>query len=159
MSLGTILETCIALYAALILAELFVRKQWLRFVLQAVVLLFVIGIALLVNNAVTGRVAFGQGASPVGTVGIMFLAVVFGIAARYIFYLQKSQFSLLDFFKPVAISPIVLLPLIGSVQTSGELNGMQVVSFALLAFQNGFFWQAVLQGAKPTTRALSRRRP
>jgi hypothetical protein len=53
MSLGTVLEACIALYAALILAELFVRKQWLRFVLQAVVLLFVIGIALLVNNAVT----------------------------------------------------------------------------------------------------------
>jgi hypothetical protein len=47
MSLGTVLEACIALYAALILAELFVRKQWLRFVLQAVVLLFVIGIALL----------------------------------------------------------------------------------------------------------------
>jgi hypothetical protein len=152
-----ILETCIALYAALILIELLVRRQWLRFVLQAIVLLFVIGIALLVNSAATGRVAFGQGASPVGTVGMMFLATVCGIAARYIFYLRKNEFSFLGFFKPIAISPIVLLPLVGSVQTTGELNGMQVISFAVLAFQNGFFWQAVLEGAKPPAQASKRR--
>ena len=159
MPLRTVLVSCISLYAVVILVELFVRRQWLRFVLEAVLLLVVIGIALLVNNAVTGRVAFGEGASAVATVIIMLLAVICGIAARYIFYLQKGQFSLLDFFKPFAISPIVLLPLIGSVQTTGELNAMQVVSFAVLAFQNGFFWQAVLEGAKPATQSAPRRKP
>ena len=126
MSLRTVLESYVALYGILILFELFVRKQRLRFVLQVLVVLVLIVIDLLINNAVTGRVAFGEGVSPVGTVIIMFLATVCGIAARYIFYLKKNQFSLLDFFKPIAISPIVLLPLIGSVQTTGELKAMQV---------------------------------
>jgi hypothetical protein len=67
-------------------------------------------------------------------------------------YLQKEQFSWLDLLKPVTISPIVLLPLMGSVQGVGELKEIQVVSFGLLAFQNGFFWQAVLEGARPVTQ-------
>jgi hypothetical protein len=51
------------------------------------------------------------------------------------------------------------LPLIGSVQTKAELNGMQVVCFAILAFQNGFFWHAVLQGAKPAIKNATSKRP
>jgi hypothetical protein len=149
MVLRTVLEPCAAIYAALILVELLIRRQWFRFWSQIFALLLVIGIALLVNNSVNGRVAFGESTSPVATVIIMFLATISGIAGRYIFYFQKGQFSILGFLKPIAISPIVLLPLIGSIQTTGELNNMQVVSFALLAFQNGFFWQAVLEGARP----------
>src|SRR5262245_14826195 len=109
----------------MIVIELWLRRQWRRFILEAVALLVVMALALLVNNAVTGKVSFGQSASSVGTVGIMFAATVCGIAARYVFYLQKSQFSWLDFSKPIVISPIVLFPLIGSVQTTGELNAMQ----------------------------------
>jgi len=30
-----------------------------------------------------------------------------------------------------------------------DLKDMKVVSFAFLAFQNGFFWQAVLDAAHP----------
>jgi hypothetical protein len=153
MSMGTILELCAAAYVAAIVVEVLLRRKLIRFFLEAVALLFVIAFALLVNNAVTGRVSFGKGVSPVGTVGIMFAATLFGIAARYVFYLQKGQFTWLDFLKPLVITPIVLLPLIGSVQTAGELSGMQIVSFAVLAFQNGFFWQAVLDGAKPAIQS------
>jgi hypothetical protein len=42
----------------------------------------------------------------------------------------------------------VLLPLISSVQAAGDLKPMQIVSFTLLAFQNGFFWQAVLDSTR-----------
>jgi hypothetical protein len=48
------------------------------------------------------------------------------------------------------ISPILLLPLIGSIQAVKSLEAIQVASFALLAFQNGFFWQVVLQRAVPS---------
>jgi hypothetical protein len=151
VSISAILEISTGIYACTILIELFVRKRWSSFALQAVALLGMVGLALLVNGATTGRVAFGQGTSTVATVAIMFVATALGIAARYVFYLQKSQFSLLDFLKPIVISPIVLLPLIGTLQTTSELNGTQIVSFAVLAFQNGFFWQAVLASAKPAT--------
>jgi hypothetical protein len=61
----------------------------------------------------------------------------------------KGTFSWPDLLKPLCISPIVLLPLIGSVQGMKGLESMQVISFALLAFQNGFFWQVVLERASP----------
>ena len=149
MEAGTILEFCAVIYAIVIVIELLTRRRWVKFAFEAGALIAMVAIALLVNNAVIGHVAFGQGTSPVRTVGIMFAATVCGIAARYIFYLKAGQFSWLDFLKPVTISPIVLLPLVGSVQNAGDLSGIQVVSFVVLAFQNGFFWQAVLQGAKP----------
>jgi hypothetical protein len=104
-------------------------------------LLLLIGLivlSLLISDAVSGRVAFGEGTSPGWVIGIMCVCVALGIALRYIFYL-RSSFSLLEFLKPLSISPIVLLPLIGSVQTAKELATVQVISFALLAFQNGFF--------------------
>ncbi len=153
MSVGTVLELCVVLYTAAIVVELILRKKLRRFAFELVLLLLVIILALLINNAATGKVSFGQKTSPFATVGVMFAATIFGIAARYIFYLQKGQFSWLDFLKPLVITPIVLLPLIGSVQTSDELSSMQVLSFAVLAFQNGFFWQAVLEGAKPATQS------
>ena len=148
MTLTAILEICAAIYSLAVLMELFLRKRWLWFIMHILALIAAMALALLVS-AETGRVAFGNTTSPLSTVGIMFLAIILGITARYVFYLQKGQFSWLDFLKPISISPIVLLPLIGSVQTTGEINDMQVISFAVLAFQNGFFWQAVLGTAKP----------
>jgi|SRR5579872_3630656 len=155
MSLGIILEVCMAIYMAAILVELWGRRQWRRFALELGALLSVAALALLVNNAVSGRVSFGEGSSQAGTMGIMFAATVCGIAARFIFYLQEGEFSWLSFFKPMAISPMVLLPLIGSVQTMGEIHGMQVVSFAVLAFQNGFFWETALRSSKVSARSKS----
>ena len=55
----------------------------------------------------------GAGSSPTLVILIMFLCILLGIGARYIFYLQRN-FSWLDFAKPLCISPILLLPLIGS---------------------------------------------
>ncbi|HUQ95824.1 MAG TPA: hypothetical protein VM120_29370 [Bryobacteraceae bacterium] len=105
-------------------------------------------LALLINNAVTGRVAFGTGTSPMITILCMFVASVLGIAAHYVFYL-KGRFSWPRLLKPLCISPIVLIPLIGSMQGMTDLKDMQLVWFALLAFQNGFFWHALLNEARP----------
>ncbi len=153
MSHGAILEACAVGYSLAILMELVVRKNWRRFLVEIGVLLAVLALALLINNSVNGYVSFGKGASPMVTIGVMLLATVLGIAARYVFFLKKEAFSWFDLVKPIAISPIVLLPLIGSVQATGELTQMQVLSFAFLAFQNGFFWQAVLDSSRPTTSA------
>jgi hypothetical protein len=152
LSLGHIFALCIAIYVLTILIEVFFRRDWRRFFFQACVISGIVLLGLAMNHASTGRVtAFGPDAA-VRTVLVMFGAAVLGIVARYIFYLEKGQFSILDFAKPIVISPIVLLPLIASLQTTGELTGMQFVSFGLLAFQNGFFWQAVLAGREEHAR-------
>jgi hypothetical protein len=92
------------------------------------------------------RLGFG-GVSPFAALGIMFVCTLLGIAAQYMFYLE-GQFSWKSFFKPLFISPIVFLPLVGSVQGVSEFEPIQLVSFAVLAFQNGFFWKVVLDHAK-----------
>lgn len=91
---------------------------------------------------------FGVPDSSMIAVLIMLVGILLGIAARYVFYL-RGQFEWLDFAKPLCISPLLMIPLIGSVQGVKEFQPVQVVSFALLAFQNGFFWQAVLQRSRP----------
>ena len=79
----------------------------------------------------------------------MFAGVILGMVAQYVWN-RPEKFTWLDFLRPVVISPMVLLPLIGSL-SNGPLETVQLLSMVLLAFQNGYFWQQVLKDAKPTT--------
>jgi hypothetical protein len=42
----------------------------------------------------------------------------------------------------------VLLPLLGSLQGVTSFETIQIISFGILSFQNGFFWKVVLEHAK-----------
>jgi len=154
MSIPDILKICAVLYLAVILVDLFRSRRLKRFLLELLPLIGLLVIDVIMASSRAGYVTFGGGRSPVTVIVIMFACILCGIAARYIFYLE-GKFSWLDFVKPLSISPILLLPLIASVQTAQDLQGIQVVSFALLAFQNGFFWQAVLAEARPKTMAAT----
>ena len=136
----------IALYALLVLAVLLAGRP-ARGVLGQLVLLAAV---VLLLRATTGfptiREAFG-GVSPVAAIGAMMVCTVLGIAAEYFFRL-KGPFSWRSFLKPLCVSPIVLLPLIGSVQSSGTMTSVQFISICFLSFQNGFFWRIVLDHAK-----------
>ncbi len=107
---------------------------------------------LLLLNWITGfpvpssMQAFG-GVSPLTALGLMFGCTILGIMAHYFFYLQ-GKFSWQEFLKPLVISPIIFLPLVGSVQSLTGLESMQMISFAILAFQNGFFWKEVFGRVK-----------
>jgi hypothetical protein len=149
MSIPTILKICAALYFAVILVDFLQSRRLRRFVLELLPLVGLLIIDVITASVSSGYVTFGQGTSPALVIVIMFLFILFGIAARYIFYLET--FVLLDFIKPLFISPILLLPLIGSLKGESQFEPIQVISFALLAFQNGFFWQAVLAQARPRT--------
>lgn len=140
------LTAALALLALMLLWEVFTRRNYLSVALQFLALLG----AVLVLRVTTGfpevRQSFG-GVSQLLAIGIMFVCVLLGIGARYVFYLEGA-FSWRNFFKPLVIAPIVLLPLIGSVQASLELQSLQVISLAFLSFQNGFFWVSVLERAQ-----------
>jgi len=136
---------CLSLLVAALVVE-WARTRALRpFLVQ----LALVAAAVLILNLTTGfpvsRQAFG-GASPLVTIAIMFVASLLGIAARYVYFMRT--FSWPSLLKPMCLTPIVLLPLVGSVQTSAALEPVQVVSLSILAFQNGFFWKAVLEHAE-----------
>lgn len=91
--------------------------------------------------------SFGPGDNPWPMIGLVFFCILLGMAARYFFYL-KSAFSWSALLKPICVSPIVLLPLLGTLEDASQLRALQVVSFCILAFQNGFFWRVVFERAQ-----------
>jgi hypothetical protein len=75
----------------------------------------------------------------------LFVAMLFGIFANY-FWVHGVGWPTDPnaFWRPVLISPIVFLAVY--VAATKQPKGLLPV---LLAFQNGFFWQTVLEGARP----------
>jgi hypothetical protein len=139
-----------AIYAVVLAVDLLRRRDLRRTILQAVALAAGFLILHLAVGFPTPVRAFG-GASPVATVAVTFVCVVLGIAGNCVYRSGESPFSWSAALRPLVVSPIVLLPLLGTIALSGEVNGLQLICFAILGFQNGFFWQAVLDRAKPTT--------
>jgi hypothetical protein len=140
--------------ASMVLLELLFVVDWLRSggarrLIRGTIGIIVAAFILYLATgfpAATPRVAFGAGWSPELVLGVMFLAVVAGIAGHYIFH-RHGAFSWGSLARPLVASPIVLLPLIGSLQ-GAALETIQVVSFVILAYQNGFFWREVLKDAR-----------
>jgi hypothetical protein len=143
----------LGLFALIIIIELIIFRDIKKFVYQTVILVAVIVFLKLTAGFPATRVAFG-GVSPVIAIGIMLVCTLFGVAAHYIYYME-GKFIWRTFLKPLVISPIVLLPLIGSVQGSPGLEPVQMISFGVLAFQNGFFWKEVFEHAKSKIQVLS----
>jgi hypothetical protein len=143
------LIACLAMALLLAVLDHVRRPSWHRFLIHALGL-GVIAIGLFLTTGFpfpSSRQAFG-GASPSLALALMFVGVLLGIAATYVFNLTGT-FSWRDLARPLVVSPLILLPLIGSLQ-GANLEPVQLVCFTVLAFQNGFFWQQVLRDAKPS---------
>lgn len=136
----------LGLYGLIVLLELIVSHGVKRFVMQAAVIVAVVILLNLTMGFPETRQSFG-GVSAVVAIAIMFLCTVLGIAGHYFFY-RRGKFSWTSFLKPMVISPIVLLPLMGSVPGASDVQAIQLISFGFLAFQNGFFWREVVARAK-----------
>jgi hypothetical protein len=123
------------------------NRRFGRAVLLIAAYLCVAGVLRLLTGYPNTRVAFGN-APTVPLVAMMFVCIVVGMAARYWFYL-RGRFSWSAFLRPLFVSPLVLLPLLGTLQPDVRMQPVQVISVAILAFQNGFFWRTVFEKAKP----------
>ena len=152
MSSGiTLAIALLAFLCAVILLLDFFRGARRRAAIGLVLLI----VFLIVLNLTTGfprasgRVSFGGSIPGWWALVAMAIGVIFGIVAQYVWSKPKKP-KLLDFLRPIVVSPLVLLPLIGSLQ-EGPLELIQLASLTLLAFQNGFFWQQVLKDAAPQT--------
>jgi len=114
-------------------------RGWL--IVAATVVVFGL-LYLLIGFPRPGAASFG--ASPLLVCGLMFIAVILGVVASYVYEL-KTTFSWPELLRPVVTAPIILLPLLGSINSTSDVSTMQVVFLCLVSFQNGFFWKIVLQ--------------
>jgi hypothetical protein len=146
---NNLLVACAVLSAVFSFLDFLRVRSLLRFLLEEG-LLVATAVAL---HAATGfpepviRQSFGPGVNLLPMVGLLFVCIALGMAARYILFL-RGPFSWMSFVRPLCVSPIVLLPLLGTLQSDVSLDSLQVISFSLLAFQNGFFWRVIFERAK-----------
>ncbi len=135
-----------ALYALILIWDLAVSRRWTPVIVQAVLLTaFLLALHFWIGFPAV-RYDF-SGYDPLWVVVAMLVCVVLGMAAQYLFNLGEDPWKWRPFLRPVVISPIVLLPLLGSVEGADRLSTFQFVSFLFLAFQSGFFWKTVLDKA------------
>ncbi|MEK7396936.1 MAG: hypothetical protein AAB116_08375 [Candidatus Poribacteria bacterium] len=139
-----------ALYGLIILIEFIITRAVKRFFYQILPIVgFIVVLSITTDfPSASNRIAFGGGVSPTASIGIMFVGVILGMVASLFYGLRDKEKFSWKLLKPLFISPIVLLPLIGSVQGTSNLEPIQLISFGILAFQNGFFWKVVFERAK-----------
>jgi hypothetical protein len=106
-----------------------------------------IAVAVTKNLALSGNLVEvkGHGAGlPWGLIGLLYLALIAGMAAQYAFLKSpRARFRWPAFLKPFLASPVVFLPLLGSLED--QLDGgpwtLSRLMLVFVAFQNGFFWK------------------
>ena len=135
----------IILYSSIIFVELLIKRNMRRFIIETIIVLGIVALLRITVNFPIAKQAFGS-ITPLTAIGIMYISILLGISGNYFFYMRK--FRWISFIKPFCVSPIILLPLIGSIQTTSNLEYIQLISFGILAFQNGFFWRFVFERAK-----------
>lgn len=138
-----VLLVCIGLYGLIIIADLIISRKIKRGIIEGIILITVV-IVLRVATGFPNPIRSFGGLSPLIAIAIMFLCTLFGMSARYIFY-QKDNFSWGKFLRPLVISPIILLPLFGTLQGISEFKPIQLLSFGILSYQNGFFWKEIFE--------------
>lgn len=143
---------CLVALFLLLVIELLIRRRLKNFGTGCLFLLIVIAILHVLTgypapkNSVA-ETAFGptrDGLSTYVSITLVFVSSMLGIVARYAFFL-RDKFNWGGILRPLCITPLVMLPTIGLFQQGEELHGLQILSLSLLAFQNGFFWKAVLE--------------
>jgi hypothetical protein len=150
MSGESLLYGCTIAYLVLIVVDAIHRRSLRVFSVQLGigVVLYVL-IVYFLRESLGGRKSFGGEALEVShlwTLGAIVVGAVMGILARYVFDLERrSAFDWFSMLKPLCISPIVVIPLLATTQGHDTVAPFQVAMFWLLSFQNGFFWQAVLE--------------
>jgi hypothetical protein len=145
-----LLAGCFGVYGVALLLEALKRR------LTPFALLEVVGLvaAFLVLRWTTGfpspREAFSAG-TPIFAIVVLLLCTALGTAASYYFYLE-GEFALRAFLKPMVVSPLVVLPLLGFVATGSGIEPHQLIYLGFVAFQNGFFWKTVYEREKRRSR-------
>lgn len=137
-----------AVFGVLLMAEVLtlgISKRWL---IELVALVGALGTLHLITGfpSRSQRQSFGD-AEILGLIAAIYISIMLGMAARYFFYL-RGRFKWRSFLKPLCVSPIVLLPLLGTLPFGNTVEPIQWIFFAVLGFQNGFFWRVVFERAQ-----------
>lgn len=140
--INNLLILFIGLFGLIIIFEFIKTRVFRAFLCQAGSIIVVVFLFRIVFGFPEAEISFG-GMQQLTIIFIMLICATLGIVAHHIF-MSKRKFSWRAVIKSSVVTPIVLLPLLGSIQSTSVVEPVQYVSFGFLAFQNGFFWRIIL---------------
>jgi len=148
MSITTLVLTCALLLLVLTLLAFFRQHDRTGPIVGVVV--SAAGLAWVAHLRDDGGRSFGSSSGSLVLFVVILVGVVFGMAGEVYFRSRRTP-AMADVIKPMLASPIVLLPLYGAVRTIPTYDTSDLLWWALLGFQNGWFWKTVLEKAVPKT--------
>ena len=138
---------CFAAYVLILVVEAALGHSFgLRTGLQFIGLLAAASAVHWVTGFPVPRQAFGSDVA-IWQLLLTLLCVVLGIVANGMYYHRGESWT--SIVKPLLLSPMVVIPLL--VIINSDANARDSAVFYGVAFQNGFFWRAVLKNAKAKT--------
>jgi hypothetical protein len=81
-------------------------------------------------------------------IGIATIGAIAGVIGSYFFRIGQEPITWRSFVRPLSTCPIVLIPTLKLVESSGEQTLMTVAVLFALSYQNGFFWERLLKPSK-----------
>jgi hypothetical protein len=142
--------------ASALLAIIFVYRSplqmWSRvLVILAIVLFSVLAYLLASRTGISpfsssGAISFGYSNQWISIL-IAIAGAVTGVAGSYFFNLGDQAIHWRSLARPLATAPLVLIPTIKLVETSGEQTPLALILLFALSYQNGFFWERLLKPA------------
>lgn len=124
----------------LIIIGFFRKKQWKQSIIELLVLMVIIFLLNFSTGFPRATTSFGS-FTPLWIIILLLFFVLMGMVANYFFHIKK-KFDWFSLVKPFFISPIVLMPILGSINFN-DLELIQIIALSFLAFQNGFFWKEI----------------
>ena len=152
-SLATI---TIAISATLLLAGIIWRQyrspDWLKLILHLIALALYLLLLRLLFGFPALDTEYSKGAND-GFLALalaMYVCMLAGMAAEYVYHYfdaprsKSRKFEIGTFVKPFLVSPLVFMPLAGSLQSANldlsHFDAPRLMVF-LVAFENGFLWR------------------
>ena len=118
-------------------------------ILSILFFLLIIALSIIVVNLINTQETMNSTSNfPWSKVGLLFIAMIFGMISQYFYYHGFNKINWSGFSKPFFASPIIFIPLISAYQnsitnmTSFQLGDLMIL---LVAFQNGFFWKMIFE--------------
>jgi len=140
--LTNILLLVITLYLLYISIKTIREKKLKELLGQVILVCFIVVVLNIFTGFPNTRESFGTG-NVEFIVIYAFIAMLLGIVSNYFYFNHK--FCFYTFIRPILVSPMVFIPVLGVITSSSVDTKVQILSICLVAFQNGFFWRSIFE--------------
>jgi uncharacterized membrane protein len=90
-------------------------------------------------------VSFGSDGHAI-SIAVAFVGAIAGVFGSYFFNLGTANINLRGLLRPLAASPLILVPTIKLIESAGDTSALAYILLFALSYQNGFFWERLLKG-------------